>query len=55
MNYGGPGIGTGSLLLGGAGLATEQAPLLVVSAAMLITAAVMVARRLTRKGADQRP
>ncbi len=55
MPYGGTGIGTGSLMVGGAGLATEQAPLLVVAAAMLIAAVVMVVRRIRRTAADQRP
>lgn len=54
MNYG-TGIGTGSMFLGGAGLATGQTPLLAVSVAMLVAATAMVVRRLPRKEEAQRP
>ena len=53
MNYG-TGIGTGSLLAGGVGMASGSVVLLVVSAAMLVAAVIMVARRLPRKSANQR-
>lgn len=54
MNYSGTGIGTGTLVMGTAGVATGSVILLAFSVTMLVIAGWMTVRRIGRTAPDQR-